>query len=239
MKDKLKEGIHVVSGDQWPIFMWKDEKYDESDPWKGLLRSTILIKVSCTVLLLCFWHCSIILGVQARFHFTKFGRSGSESNMTRQCKVAQYEQGQYCIARLHCNAGKFLITSLVCWLTGFIATIWVRFTLSLSLVFTRSDSNCDSIRFYNTMVTFLEDPDEEEEVSELLLFWNQWAPSLMLFKFHHTNESDCLDQNRLIFLGYLSSKMPITKDSALARLKQRRVERLQLRSITNGCSGQS
>ena len=37
VKNKLKEGIHVVLGDQWPIFMWKDEKYDESDPWKGLL----------------------------------------------------------------------------------------------------------------------------------------------------------------------------------------------------------
>ena len=49
----------------------------------------------------------------------------------------------------------------------------VRFALSSASVFTRSDTEFDSVRFYNSLMAFLEDPDEEEEVNELLLFWNQ------------------------------------------------------------------
>jgi hypothetical protein len=49
----------------------------------------------------------------------------------------------------------------------------VRFALSSALVFTRSDTAFDSVRFYNSLMAFLEDPDEEEEVNELLVFWNQ------------------------------------------------------------------
>jgi hypothetical protein len=49
MKDKLRGGTYIVPGDQWPIFMWKDCKYDEHDPWKGFLRSKILVKVSYTL----------------------------------------------------------------------------------------------------------------------------------------------------------------------------------------------
>ena len=51
----------------------------------------------------------------------------------------------------------------------------VRFALSSASVFTRSDTEFDSVRFYNTVVTFLEDPDEKEEVNELLTFWNQYV----------------------------------------------------------------
>jgi hypothetical protein len=39
----------MVAGDQWPILLYKDYTYDVSDPWKGLLRSTILIYVSFTL----------------------------------------------------------------------------------------------------------------------------------------------------------------------------------------------
>ena len=49
----------------------------------------------------------------------------------------------------------------------------VRFALSSVSVFTRSNTKFNSIRFYNSLLMFLEDPDEEEEVNELLLFWNQ------------------------------------------------------------------
>ena len=49
----------------------------------------------------------------------------------------------------------------------------VRFALSSASVFTRSDSEFDSVRFYNSLMTFLEDPAEEEQVQDLLLFWNQ------------------------------------------------------------------
>jgi hypothetical protein len=50
--------------------------------------------------------------------------------------------------------------------------IQVRFALSSSSVFCRSDTSTDSERFYGTVLEFLDDPEEKEEVSNLLMWWN-------------------------------------------------------------------
>lgn len=42
-----------------------------------------------------------------------------------------------------------------------------------SPTFTRSDTVTDSERFYNSVVDFLEDPDEQEVVGDLIVWWNQ------------------------------------------------------------------
>jgi len=42
----LTSGETVVSGDQWPIFLYDGYEYDPEDPWKGLFKSNILIYVS-------------------------------------------------------------------------------------------------------------------------------------------------------------------------------------------------
>ncbi|KAG1832761.1 hypothetical protein EV424DRAFT_1469489 [Suillus variegatus] len=42
-KEGLKSGETTVRGDQWPIFLYAGHVYDPKDPWKGLLRSDILI----------------------------------------------------------------------------------------------------------------------------------------------------------------------------------------------------
>ncbi|KAG1825062.1 hypothetical protein EV424DRAFT_1471790 [Suillus variegatus] len=42
-KQSLKSGETAVSGDQWPMFLYSGYVYDSEDPWKGLLRSEILI----------------------------------------------------------------------------------------------------------------------------------------------------------------------------------------------------
>lgn len=36
----------IVSGDQWPIFLYAGERYDEEDPWAGLFKSEVLLSVS-------------------------------------------------------------------------------------------------------------------------------------------------------------------------------------------------
>jgi hypothetical protein len=46
-KEKLRSGEMVIPGDQWPIFLYARYEYDPEDPWKGLLRSSILVSVSC------------------------------------------------------------------------------------------------------------------------------------------------------------------------------------------------
>ena len=48
-----------------------------------------------------------------------------------------------------------------------------RFALSAASVFTRTDTEMDSVRFYNSLLGFLQDPEEQEDVAQLLLFWNQ------------------------------------------------------------------
>ncbi|KJA14013.1 hypothetical protein HYPSUDRAFT_150876 [Hypholoma sublateritium FD-334 SS-4] len=44
IKENLRTGELSVPGDQWPVFLYRSYKYDDSDPWKGLLQSAILIK---------------------------------------------------------------------------------------------------------------------------------------------------------------------------------------------------
>jgi hypothetical protein len=50
VKEKLKSGELVVTGDQWPIFLYAAYAYDPEDPWNGLLQSNILVSVSNFIL---------------------------------------------------------------------------------------------------------------------------------------------------------------------------------------------
>ncbi|KAG1847300.1 hypothetical protein C8R48DRAFT_677642, partial [Suillus tomentosus] len=42
-KQNLKSGETAVCGDQWPMFLYAGYDYDPEDPWKGLLKSEILV----------------------------------------------------------------------------------------------------------------------------------------------------------------------------------------------------
>jgi hypothetical protein len=44
-KKKLQSGELSVPGDQWPVFLYADHTFDPEEPWKGLLRSSILVSV--------------------------------------------------------------------------------------------------------------------------------------------------------------------------------------------------
>ena len=44
-KAKLQSGEMEIPGDQWPTFLYANNMYDPEDPWKGLLRSSILVCV--------------------------------------------------------------------------------------------------------------------------------------------------------------------------------------------------
>lgn len=54
-------------------------------------------------------------------------------------------------------------------------TYQVRFSLSSSPVFSRSDTITDSERFYNSVMELFDDPEELEEVNEVLVWWNRYA----------------------------------------------------------------
>ena len=45
-RNKLHDGTYIVPEDQWPVFLWKDSRYDPDEPWMGLLCNHLLVKVS-------------------------------------------------------------------------------------------------------------------------------------------------------------------------------------------------
>lgn len=44
-KEALRNHELVVTGTQWPHCMYENEVCDPKDPWKGLLRNALLVKV--------------------------------------------------------------------------------------------------------------------------------------------------------------------------------------------------
>jgi hypothetical protein len=83
---------------------------------------------------------------------------------------------------------------------AYIAT-QVRFALSSSPVFSRTDTVIDSETFYISVLGLLEDVEEKEEIHQLLMWWD-----------------------RQIFPSHLSVRQPARKNSALTRIKQKRLE---------------
>lgn len=45
IRRELKSGHLVPSGDMWPRFLFRSYEYSAADPWDGLLRSSLLVKV--------------------------------------------------------------------------------------------------------------------------------------------------------------------------------------------------
>ncbi|KAH6899085.1 hypothetical protein BKA70DRAFT_1231024 [Coprinopsis sp. MPI-PUGE-AT-0042] len=129
IREDLRSGQLVPSGEQWPLFLYQDHKYDPQDPWRGLLRGPLLIKASSLSL--------------------------SDHWATR-CSNS----------RLHG------MTSCTVPSIAYIAT-QVRFALSSTAVFSRNDKITDSERFYNSIVGFLEDPEEHVDVKKLLVWWDR------------------------------------------------------------------
>ncbi|KAG1763227.1 hypothetical protein EDD22DRAFT_952475 [Suillus occidentalis] len=87
---------------------------------------------------------------------------------------------------------------------AYIAT-QVRFALSSSSVFSRTDTTTDSETFYHSLLDVLEDPDESKEVDELLTWWN-----------------------RQVFPTSSAAKRRVSANSALSKIRQKRLALKQL-----------
>ncbi|KAG2097499.1 uncharacterized protein F5147DRAFT_747452 [Suillus discolor] len=74
----------------------------------------------------------------------------------------------------------------------------IRFSLSSSSVFSRTDTVMDSENFYHSILDLLEDPDESAEVGDLMTWWT-----------------------RRIFPNSSSSQRSISKNSALAKIREK------------------
>jgi len=64
----LRSGEVVISGDQWPIFLYDGYEYDPEDPWKGLFKSNILVCVRALPILVCSGLILFVQGIQTCIH---------------------------------------------------------------------------------------------------------------------------------------------------------------------------
>ncbi|KAF6745743.1 hypothetical protein DFP72DRAFT_823847, partial [Ephemerocybe angulata] len=113
-----------------------------------------------------------------------------------------------------CNARIHGMKTVTAPSIAYIAT-QVRFGLSSCASFSRTDRVTDSEYFYNLIVELLEDPEEQNEVSDLLMWWN-----------------------RQIFPTYLSEGRTVHQESVLSKIKERR-RRLLLEEAQNANRGGS
>jgi len=68
IREALKSGETSVSGDQWPTFLYDGYVYDPKDPWNGLLRSQILVRVSQSFVFVVYLTNNSTTGFQAHLH---------------------------------------------------------------------------------------------------------------------------------------------------------------------------
>ena len=164
-----------MSGDQWPIFVYQGYWYDPEDPWNGLFRSSILVKV-CLLLIEMVLDTQIATGLQTYIYFTKFGGERAKSYTIRQRAHSWYDEG-YSHFNCVCGYTGMLLISIFahCFQVMTLHLIKVRFALSSSPVFSRTDSVTDSERFYNTVLELFELPEEREEIDSLLTWWNRYV----------------------------------------------------------------
>ena len=87
----------------------------------------------------------------------------------------------------------------------------------------------DSEHFYNSVLDYFEDVDEQQEVQELLIWWNRHAQLLVYnyFVFTLTILYGC----RQIFPGYSSTQRAPAKDSARAIMKEKRALQKQAQAL--------
>jgi hypothetical protein len=101
----------------------------------------------------------------------------------------------------------------------------VRFALSSSSVFSRTDTVTDSENFYHSILDLLEDPDESEEVVDLMTWWTRFVIDLVI-------NCTLTPWHRRIFPNSSSSQRDVSKNSALSKIREKRAA-LQARANVN------
>jgi hypothetical protein len=108
IKEKLRNAELAVTGDQWPIFLYHGYQYDEEDPWNGLFRSSLLVTVRSLIKISRARVLIGTVGLQAHIHITKFCREGAQSHSLRQCTHSRHDPSVPRICGVRRNSGTSL-----------------------------------------------------------------------------------------------------------------------------------
>ena len=207
----------VVYGDQWPMLLFANQEYDPDNPWEGLFRSQLLVWV-CTLSYHSSPELTLLLhaGIQAHLYFAQFGGERSESNAIWQCLYTWHDLCHDSLPIICGYTGTihYLLAKLLLNIYG-----QLRFALSSTSVFRRSDTSTDSERFYESVLDFLDDQQEKDEVDHLLNWWN-WCVFSNLSSLLVGLPNIPLGSQ--VFPSYVRHEHGVTKQSALAKLKEKR-----------------
>ncbi|KAG2140337.1 hypothetical protein BD769DRAFT_1626278 [Suillus cothurnatus] len=109
------------------------------------------------------------------------------------------------------RSGNAYLHGMKCVTRGSLAYVatQIRFLLSSSSVFSRTDTVMDSENFYHSILNLLEDPDESKEVTDLMMWWT-----------------------RRVFPNSSLSQRTISKNSALSKIREKRAA-LQARATAD------
>ncbi|EAU81270.1 hypothetical protein CC1G_12824 [Coprinopsis cinerea okayama7 len=144
---KSLAGGLTVPGDHWPMFVYRDYKFNPEDVWEGLFRSNILVSA--------FKHT-----------FTSPSSVDQATKATRSCNA-------------HLNGMKKVTRGSI----AYIAT-QVRFALSSNTTLSKQEVATESETFYASIMNFFGLEEEQEDVEELLKWWNG-----QVFPRHHPEEA--------------------------------------------------
>lgn len=159
----------MVTGDQWPIFVYAGYTYDPEDPWNGLFRSPLLVCVNAHQTSTIYSaHLSYNRDINTSLPLQVLSRKNQRLRV----------QGMRAFTGWRAQQPHPLRMSLPRWvITWSIHTLskpsQVRFALSSSPVFSRTDTATDSETFYTSILQFLDDSEEKSEVDELMIWWNR------------------------------------------------------------------
>lgn len=82
-----------MDGSQWPLLLYEDHQYDMDDPWKGFMRSELLVRVCCETEYASNDPTHSFTGLQSYFYFAQCchrGEKGFEKGQRRTRRSVQY-----------------------------------------------------------------------------------------------------------------------------------------------------
>lgn len=168
----------------------------------------------------------ILPGLQTCFYVPKFCWEGAKGHVIRKCPPPRHEFCYHRFRGLYRNSGPLNITLLS--QNGIDVWLKVRFALSSSSVFLRTDTTTDSEMFYHSLLDLLEDPEECQEVDELLTWWNRYA--VTSFTIMLPRLTLCRNLLSQVFPTSSAARRPISSNSALSNIRRKR---LALKQATN------
>jgi hypothetical protein len=107
--------------------------------------------------------------------FTSPSSVDREPKATRSGNARIHGMTQVTPASIAYVATQVSADAMLCRLITFVMYGQVRFALTSSPVFSRTDTVTDSERFYSSILELTDDEDEQEEVRDLLSWWNRYV----------------------------------------------------------------